>query len=154
MFGMIAAGLSIGSTILGARQSRKASKAASAAAQDRSRIVALENARERRNAIRQYRMARAQNIAGGVAAGGQGALQSSAIQGENVSLGRQLQFNMDFIGRANKLNESATASEVRSNRAAGRGALFGAIANVGGQFAGATGGYETLAGKLGFGKGP
>lgn len=152
MFGAIAAGLSIGSTILGARASRRASRDARAAAEDRSRIVAMENARERREALREFRMARARNIAGGVAAGGVGAMTSSPVMGETQALGSQLRFNMAFTERASELNEAATRSEIRSARRAGQAATWGAVGNIAGQFAHATGGYETLAGKLGIGR--
>ena len=152
MFGAIAAGLSIGSTLLGARSSRRANRDARAAAQDRSRIVAMENARERREALREFRMARAQNVAGGVAAGGVGAMTSSAVMGETQALGSQLRFNMDYTRRANELNESATRSEIRSVRRQGQAATWGAVSNIAGQFAQATGGYTALAGKLGAGR--
>jgi hypothetical protein len=145
--GTIAAGVSIASNVLGFGASRRARRRARRAARLRARQIAMQNARERRETVRDFRAKRAAAMVAG--ASGAVDIASSMPQGMAGALGSQLSSGMDFIRRSSALNMQATRAELSSDRAAGQAATFGAIGQVAGTVADMTGGWDTLAERIG-----
>lgn len=104
--GAILAGLSI----LSGNKQRRAQKKA---ARTQNQIVALRNNNERINALREYRAARAQVIAGVIGAGG-GAQGNSAVPGITGSLRSQVGSNLEFNKRQEQLGEQAAKQTERA----------------------------------------
>lgn len=129
----VAVGVGAAASLAGAASARKAGKASAAAARERAKIAKLENARERRNTIREARKLQAQAKAMAVATGGGGGfggLASSGVQGEVRSLQSQLGFNLGFLKQAGALNQAASNLEISATKSQSRAAMFGGIANT------------------------
>ncbi len=140
-FSSIGAGISAAVGVLGAvgaaKAGSKASKADKKAAQARAKIAKLENAKSRRNVVREQRILRGQALARGATSGG--SIQSSGTQGELSSLASQERFNIGFLDESSALNTIASNQEIRASGARGDQALFAGLSNaafnVGGLFA-------------------
>lgn len=124
----VAAGAAIGGTVYSVNQQKKAAKAnAQAAALDRQRMN-LQNARERRDAIKAARQAFA---ASQTAAANQGAMDTSGAQGALGSIVSQATTNLSFLDRYNTLTDQASEAIGRANAASSRAAIGGAVADLG-----------------------
>lgn len=123
--GMAAA---VGGTIYSVNQQKKAEKAnQQAAALDRQRMN-LQNARERRDAIKAARQAAAQSQ---TAAANQGAMDTSGAQGALASIVSQGATNLSFLDRYNILTDQASEAVGRANAASSRAAIGGSVADLG-----------------------
>jgi len=111
-------------------ESKKAAKASASAARSRAAITKLENARQRRQQVREFAIQRgaavAQAATRGGGGGGFGGVAGSATQGQVAGLATQLKSNLAFIEEAGELNEAASAQEIRAIGKQGSAALFGA----------------------------
>lgn len=83
---------------IGGQQAKKARKYANAAKKLERKMSYLDAGIQRRDMVREMRVARAQGIAAS-AAEGEGGLQSSAPQGATSSLGAQFGFNLGYFDR-------------------------------------------------------
>lgn len=122
-------------TILGAVGSavsgRKAARDSGAAARARAEIAKLENARTRRNQIRQERIAQGTVLArAATAGGGFGGITSSSARGQSVGLQSQLLSNLTFLDKATALSQQASDLEVSAVEATGRAALFAGVSDA------------------------
>ena len=111
----------------------KASKARKTASKSRAAIAKLENARERRNQIREARIQQGQLLAQSATRGGGGGfggISSSAQQGGAVSLTTQLKSNLAFIREAGRLNEIASKQEIRAASATTQASIFSGISSA------------------------
>jgi len=115
-------------------ESKKAAKASASAARSRAAITKLENARQRRQQVREFAIQRgaavAQAATRGGGGGGFGGVAGSATQGQVAGLATQLKSNLAFIEEAGALNEQASAQEVRAIGKQGSAALFGGISSA------------------------
>jgi hypothetical protein len=96
-------------------------------------IAKLENARTRRNQIRDERIA--QGTAKAVAAtrgggGGFGTVFSSGAQGERQSLTTQLRANLRFIDEASRLNTVASNFGIRASGKETQASIFQGIGSL------------------------
>ena len=115
-------------TAVQVQQGRKAAKAnAAASALDRQRMN-LQNARERREAIKATRAANAQIQQG---AENQGAAYTSGAAGGQGSVVSQGAANLSFLDQYNTLTDMASIQLGRANRAQSRAAEAGAVADLG-----------------------
>ncbi len=140
---VVASAIIAGVSAVGAiASSVKAGKASKRAAQSRAAITKLENARERRNQVRDARLAQGSLLAQSATRGGGGGfggISGSAQQGGAASLTAQLTSNLAFIRKAGELNETASRQEIRASDASTAASIFSGISNaslgVGGLFA-------------------
>jgi hypothetical protein len=96
----VSTGVSVVSGVMGAQQQKKAAKA-------QQRQAELKNAREKRDAIRQYRVAAAMALQG---AENQGAASTSASMGGLGSIQSQLTDNMSFLDQYGTLSDQASGA--------------------------------------------
>ena len=115
-------------------ETRKAAKASASAARSRAAITKLENARARRAQVREFAIQRgtavAQAATRGGGGGGFGGVAGSGARGQVAGLATQLRSNLAFIDEAGRLNEQASAQEIRAISKQGSAALFGAGASA------------------------
>lgn len=137
--GIAATGLGI--STLASVQQRNQSKRSIRAQQA---IAERQNARERKQQIRQARIARAAQIAGGEAAGV--GLGSSAVQGAAAGISAQLAANLSFLDQT-----AANQSTIFS--AESKKATWGAIGGIASQVASDFGGFKTIFSEYGKAKG-
>lgn len=128
MFNIIAAGLAIGSSLLGARSARRAAGAQREANELQRQSMSLEQARQRRETIRAARMARGRAV---TSAARQGVMDSSGAQGGMASIQSQLGYNLSFLDQQERINDQASAALGRARMFEGRAQTFGALANLG-----------------------
>jgi hypothetical protein len=134
-----------GAAVAGAVQAGKAAKSGKKAARARAAIAKLENARTRRNQIREERivqgtvLARAATSGGG--GGGFGGLAGSGTRGQQEGIRSQLASNIRHLNKASALNATASAQEVKAIGFQGSAAMFAGI----GAAAGAVGGLFAAA---------
>lgn len=114
-------------------ENKKASKAAQETAQIQKQQADLQGAIQRRESVRQARMARANAMlmaeSGGVSA-------SSSAQGAQASIVSQLQSNLSFLDQYNTLSDMAAQSIGRQQKAQSRAQDFAFISNAATQAAG------------------
>jgi len=128
---LIVAGLALaavgtaGSFIAQQQQSSAAKKAAS----EEKRAAKLTAARQRRQEIRQARIARGQtlNVAGQVGAQG-----SSGLAGGLASIGAQAGANIGFNVQTENIGQKIASFGGKARRAASFGAIAGGVTNLGG----------------------
>jgi len=134
---------SIGSAITGGAASRRRRRAARL----RARITRMQNAQSRRDLIRDFRMQRAQTMAAAAPAGID--IGSSFIQGQAGSLAAQTEAAETSLNTFSRLNQQAVRQELKASRLEGWGNTMGAIGQLTGNVASATGGWDNLADKMG-----
>lgn len=127
VFAVIGAVASVAGTAIAYSSQKKASRTA-------QRQQELQTARERRQAIREAQIRRAQTAA---AASAQGATGSSSVSGGMSSLGSQLGSGLGFSTAM-----SAMSSDI--NRYNQRAQTWSAIAGIGSNMFQSAGGFETL----------
>jgi hypothetical protein len=99
-----------------------------------AKIARLENARTRRNTIREANIATGQVSARSATSGGGGGfgnLGSSSSQGQRASIKSQLTSNLAHLDESNKLNSIASEAGIRASAATERSGTAAAIANAG-----------------------
>jgi hypothetical protein len=144
MLPLALAGTSAGASALSFRAKSKAAKI-------RAEMVQMQNARARRDVIRDFRNQRAQALV-------QGTYQSplsvsnTMTQGSLSSLGAQTQSALGYIDKQNRLNSSAVDQERKADSLGTFANIAGAAASVTHQFTVAKGGYDKIAEKMGLGR--
>lgn len=134
----VLAAVSVGSNIFGFANKRKARKRQQRAGELRNRITEIQNARERREAIRQARIAQAGITTAGIEAGVE--LDSSVVQGARQSVNSQLHEGLKTADIFTAYGREAQRLDNKAANDLGRAALFGTIGDLAGSF----GGYEGL----------
>lgn len=115
------------SALLSAKAQDEAQGEARKARNQRQRIADIKAKRERTELIRQSRIARAQQIAGGVATGVTG---SSGQTGALASISSQTAANVSFLDTTQSLGKQANIFEGKSIAASGRANLYSSIGDV------------------------
>jgi hypothetical protein len=129
-------------SVAGTIQSGKASKKAAAARQRsleaQRKIAEVKNARERRNAVREARIKRAQALSVGTQ---QGAGGSSGLTGATSSIGSQLGSGLSFLdtskslsNEANIFSQASAGYSSEANTWAGIAGLGSTIFDISGKF--------------------
>lgn len=126
----IPAAIKIGSKIFSSISGNKASAASRYANAARMRLMALKNARERRQLIRQSYIARAQVAAGAGAADGDGGLAATPVLGSLYSILGQQQTELDFLTRAGQLETEVAKWGGAADAATQQGNMFSAFGNI------------------------
>lgn len=126
--GVISAGLAIGSSLLGAREKRKARKAQRRGIRAQQRLQAMQAMRARRDAVREARIAQAEFETQKYASG---AGNSSLLAGGQSSIQTQTTSNLAYFDRAERLTGEMTRANIQVARAQGRGAAYEAIGQLG-----------------------
>lgn len=111
-------------------ESADSSRQKKRAARARASIVKLENARSRRQQIRDARIQQGTVLARAATSGaGFGGLASSSARGQSGGLRSQLRSNLQFIDDAGRHNEIASRSEIKANRADSNAHAFSSVGN-------------------------
>ena len=133
----IALAASVVSTLFGSSSKKKAARASRRAMEARAKITKLENARMRRQQIRESRMAAGTALSQGTAQGGGfGGTFASGTQGRVVGVGSQLTSNLSFLDKSQRLNDIASRQEIRANKYQARAATASSVASLGLNIAG------------------
>lgn len=134
MFGAIAGALTAASAIAGTVAAFKSADAAeqSASAQSQAaalarRQEALSNARQRRQLIRERRIAAANNLARGVATGAAG---SSAMAGVQGALNTNFASNLSFLDQIATLSTQRSSFLDQAQQSAADSSIFGAASSL------------------------
>jgi len=106
------------SSVQQAQQAKKSSKA-------QQRLAEIRNERQRREAVRKARVARAQVVSRGQQSGGD--LGSSSVQGGTGSVGAQLGANLSFLDQSTAAQSSIFEASAASASAASLGQVAGTI---------------------------
>jgi hypothetical protein len=135
-----AGALAIGSAVIGAYSAIESANASSDAAAAQQQAVALQrrqqeiaSARQRRQALREYRIAQAQNQARGVA---QGMTGSSAMSGIQGALNTSIASNLNYLDVTSSLNAQRGSFLDAANASQARSGTFGALSGLGFNVAG------------------
>jgi hypothetical protein len=129
---IVIAGVGAAAAVNSGIQAKKASSAAGKAASNRAQIARLENARSRRNQVRQARLAQGQNLARAATRGGSGfgTVASSSAQGTATGIQSQLKSNLSFLDKASALNELASSQEINASKLGGQANLFAGVSSA------------------------
>ena len=118
--------------LFGGKKAAKARKFAEKAAKVERQQAQLQAGLQRRDMVRQARIARAQAIAAG--ASESGGLQSSGIRGAASSIGSQLTSNMNYFDQQVTLGNEAQSYKAKAGKYARSAAAFqsgiGAVASI------------------------
>lgn len=129
----IIAGVALVGSLLGviggSSAKKKAHQASAKAQQARAEITRLENARTRRQQVREARIAAGTALARGATQGGTSF--ASGTQGEVVGVRSQLGSNLGFLSESSRLNDVAVQNEIKAGKYATRASTLGAAANLG-----------------------
>ena len=132
--GNIAAAATIASGIAGTVAAFKSADAAeqsanaqSQAAQIARRQEALQNARQRRQLIRERRIAQAANLARGVATGTQG---SSALAGVQGALNTNFTSNLSFLDQIASLSTQRSSFLDQAQQSVAQSNIFGSLSSL------------------------
>lgn len=125
----IVAGAIIGGALgaLGGDRRRKAKRYAAKAAEVRRKQQTMKLAIERRDVVRQFRLARAQAVAAGASEGDVG---SSAIQGASSSLTSQTKGSLSYFDTQVALDNQYQAYAKKAGKAAGQAEDLSALVGV------------------------
>lgn len=107
--------------------SRKAASAQGQANKLQRQQMALQQAREKREAVRAARIARGRAVN---TAANQGVMDSSGAQGGQGSIGSQLNYDMSFLDKQEKLADQASAALGRARIWESRASGFGAVSSL------------------------
>ena len=118
-----------GTVYSGVQQSKAAKATQRSAALDRQRMN-LQNARERREAVRASRLASA---TAEMAAANQGVQGTSSAQGGQASIVSQLNSNLSFLDRFNTLSDQASQQIGYANKFSQRASVGQSVSNLGWQ---------------------
>ena len=127
-YATIAAGVGAGTAIYG---TIKSTQMANKQAKTEARIAAVKNARERRQAVREAAIARANILQAGA---NQGASSSSAVEGGAASITSQLDANLSFLDQIGSLQQSSAKYGQKAS-------TYSSIAKAGGTIFEAAGGF-------------
>lgn len=125
-------------TGVGIYKSKKAADASEEAAENRAAIAKLENARTRRNQVREFSVNRGQILARAATqgGGGEGQVRASGTAGALSNISSQFRFNMNYLDEADKLNAQANNAEIKASSYQTQAGIFNAIGNSAMGFAG------------------
>ena len=128
-------------TGVGIAQQSKAAEAQKEAAKQENNLASLENRKARIKAVREARIARAQTIAQGEAAG---ALNSSGVAGGTSSIQSQLGSNIGFANQQEAFSKNITGLQNQAIIAQNKASTAGAIGNLAGSIFTQMGGFDTI----------
>lgn len=127
---IFAAFMTVGSTLKASSEQRKARSAERRQMEAQRRIAGAKESRERLQAARRARAARAEIVAGGEAAGAGGASSVTAgAGGQQTGFAQQMSF-LDTVGAE---QETIFQEGLAASRASSRAATVGAIGSLSGQ---------------------
>lgn len=122
-----AAVVAAGATVYSARQQKKAASASRRAQAAEQRRADIANARERRFAVRNARVARASIEA---QAAGSGLVGASSTLGAMSNVTSRTNENLSFLDQSNQLSQQASAANIQAARYSSRAATGKAVADV------------------------
>lgn len=114
-------------TVASAQQQRKASRAQRRSQETQQRIADVQASRERREQVRQARVARANLQAQAVGAGVE---TSSSAQVGQAQVGQQLAGNLSFLDTVGDLSRQASIFNIQAAQAQSRAATIGAVTSL------------------------